>query len=64
MDSSIAAATSCDGGDFIELHKAYSTLSDPDARAVYDFNLNVGLKRRFSTERFYRSRRWETDQCW
>ncbi|XP_075499318.1 chaperone protein dnaJ 11, chloroplastic-like [Primulina tabacum] len=63
MDSSVAA-TSTDGGDFIEIHNAYATLSDPDARAVYDFNLNVGLRRRLSSERFYRSRRWETDQCW
>lgn len=62
MDSSIAMYT--DGRDFIEIHNAYATLSDPDARAVYDFNLNVGSKRRLSTEIFYRSRRWETDQCW
>ncbi|KAK4484737.1 hypothetical protein RD792_007330 [Penstemon davidsonii] len=66
MESSIA--TSTDGGDFIEIHKAYATLSDPDARADYDWNLNVNTQRRFEKNsgrgRFYQSRRWETDQCW
>ncbi|KAL9147112.1 hypothetical protein ABFS82_13G153100 [Erythranthe guttata] len=71
LDSS-AAASSSDGGDFIEIHNAYATLSDPDARAAYDFNLNVNSQRRFSTGgyrspgrgRFQSTRRWETDQCW
>ncbi|KAI3466379.1 hypothetical protein Pfo_023042 [Paulownia fortunei] len=73
MDSPIASST--DGRDFIEIHNAYATLSDPDARAVYDFNLNVNSQRRWNTAglsgfripgrgRYYPSRRWETDQCW
>ncbi|KAK4420674.1 Chaperone protein dnaJ 11, chloroplastic [Sesamum alatum] len=70
MDSSVASAT--DGSDFIEIHNAYATLSDPDARAVYDFSLNVDSRRRWSTAGFpssglgrcYSTRRWETDQCW
>ncbi|KAL3851087.1 hypothetical protein ACJIZ3_012969 [Penstemon smallii] len=73
MDSSIA--TSTDGRDFIEIHDAYSTLSDPDARAVYDYNLNFNSQqRRWNAAasgvsgpgrgRFYSTRRWETDQCW
>ncbi|KAK4439651.1 Chaperone protein DnaJ [Sesamum alatum] len=73
MDSSIAATS--DGRDFIEIQNAYETLSDPDARAVYDSNLNVNSTRRWNTagisgygspsrSRFYRTRRWETDQCW
>ncbi|CAI9760353.1 unnamed protein product [Fraxinus pennsylvanica] len=64
-----------DGIDFIEIHKAYSILSDPDARAVYDSELCVGSQRRRPSwsgsgvrsqerVRFYQSRRWETDQCW
>lgn len=69
MDSSIASTS--DGRDFIEIRNAYETLSDPDARAVYDSNLNVNSQRRWNTAgvsgyrgRFYRTRRWETDQCW
>ncbi|KAG8385962.1 hypothetical protein BUALT_Bualt03G0099700 [Buddleja alternifolia] len=79
MDSSIAAAASSSPAsrDFIEIHNAYATLSDPDARSVYDLNLNVDSRRRWNTdgissrfqsspdrERFSRTRRWETDQCW
>ncbi|KAL3821163.1 hypothetical protein ACJIZ3_007068 [Penstemon smallii] len=63
MESTIAKST--DGGDFIEIHKAYATLSDPDARADYDVTIT---QRRFEKNsgrgRFYQSRRWETDQCW
>ncbi|KAI3456758.1 hypothetical protein Pfo_013421 [Paulownia fortunei] len=73
MDSSIAASS--DGRDFIEIHNAYATLSDPNARAVYDLNLNVNSQRRWNTVgvsgyqspgrgRYYPTRRWETDQCW
>ncbi|GFP90965.1 chaperone protein Dnaj 11 chloroplastic [Phtheirospermum japonicum] len=59
-----SSSSSSDGRDFIEIHKAYATLSDPDARAVYDLNLNVDSKRRPGRGRFYPTRRWETDQCW
>ncbi|PIN22230.1 hypothetical protein CDL12_05057 [Handroanthus impetiginosus] len=75
LDSSIASSS--DGRDFIEIHNAYATLSDPDARAVYDSNLNVNSQSRWSTRtagvsgyrypgrgRFHPTRRWETDQCW
>ncbi|KAK9268551.1 hypothetical protein L1049_000305 [Liquidambar formosana] len=63
-----AAASESDGRDFIELHNAYSTLSDPAARAVYDLSLGVG-GRSFgysagNRSQFYTTRRWETDQCW
>ncbi|KAH6786230.1 Chaperone DnaJ-domain superfamily protein [Perilla frutescens var. hirtella] len=78
MDSSIAASAAAaeDGGrDFIEIHNAYATLSDPDARAQYDLKLTVGLPRRWDSVgvsgyrspgrgRFHQTRRWETDQCW
>lgn len=53
-------------GEFMRIHAAYSTLSDPEKRADYDRKL---LPRHrpltataFSTS--YRSRNWETDQCW
>ncbi|GER45940.1 chaperone protein DNAj [Striga asiatica] len=57
-------SSAADGREFIEIHNAYATLSDPDARSVYDFNLRVGSHRRRDTSRFYPTRRWETDQCW
>ncbi|KAL3364818.1 hypothetical protein AABB24_013540 [Solanum stoloniferum] len=60
---------SSDGRDFIEIHDAYVTLSDPSARALYDLKLRVGSRRRgFARSvdgfRIYPTRRWETDQCW
>ncbi|CAA0832489.1 Chaperone DnaJ-domain superfamily protein [Striga hermonthica] len=71
MDSDSPAAASSDGRDFIEIHNAYTTLSDPDTRAVYDLKLAVDSQRRWSAtgvrgyrRRFYSTRRWETDQCW
>ncbi|ESR65962.1 hypothetical protein WN944_002345 [Citrus x changshan-huyou] len=59
------------GRDFIEIHNAYETLSDPTARAVYDMSL-VGRRRTTRTASFgcsggsgfHPTRRWETDQCW
>ncbi|KAJ0103523.1 hypothetical protein Patl1_03725 [Pistacia atlantica] len=61
-----------DGRDFIEIHNAYATLSDPAARAVYDLSLAGRNRRRLQTAPFgfsgrggfYPTRRWETDQCW
>lgn len=63
-----------DGKDFIEIHNAYATLSDPSARAIYDLSLiavHGGIRRPFSSSPvqdysagFYSTRRWETDQCW
>ncbi|CAA2972176.1 Hypothetical predicted protein, partial [Olea europaea subsp. europaea] len=67
--SHLVKSSSTSTGDFIEIHKAYATLSDSDARAVYDSKLSVGSPRRRpswsgSGVRFYQTRRWETDQCW
>ncbi|KAK7850482.1 chaperone protein dnaJ 11, chloroplastic [Quercus suber] len=59
------------GPDFIEIHKAYATLSNPIARARYD--LSIGVTTTTAARRGYRytaagfptpTRRWETDQCW
>ncbi|XP_051128268.1 chaperone protein dnaJ 11, chloroplastic [Andrographis paniculata] len=69
-------SSSCsDGRDFIEIRNAYATLSDPDARAVYDLKLKVDSRRGWSgvgaeaiggvgRRRSSTGRRWETDQCW
>ncbi|KAJ4981081.1 hypothetical protein NE237_031918 [Protea cynaroides] len=67
------ATLGSDAHDFITIHNAYATLSDPTARARYD--LSIGGRRRFSfisssadgtCPGFVvgRTRRWETDQCW
>ncbi|KAI3510176.1 hypothetical protein L1887_25707 [Cichorium endivia] len=57
--------------DFIEIHNAYATLSDPEARASYDQKWSTGLRRKSGLytavgkrQGFYTCRRWETDQCW
>ncbi|KAG0488684.1 hypothetical protein HPP92_007495 [Vanilla planifolia] len=50
--------------EFLEIHRAYTTLSDPDERQKYDLSigkLGLGIHRE---ERFRTTRRWETDQCW
>ncbi|KAK1269737.1 hypothetical protein QJS04_geneDACA013813 [Acorus gramineus] len=56
-------ATDTEGRDFIEIHGAYATLSDPTARARYDMSIG---RMRFAGEgqTMRRTRRWETDQCW
>ncbi|XP_015884858.1 chaperone protein dnaJ 11, chloroplastic-like [Ziziphus jujuba] len=67
--------TSSSADDFLKIHEAYSTLSDPDKRADYDRML---YRRRgpvsspaamsYAASRFSASmsmrRTWETDQCW
>ncbi|KAM6579175.1 hypothetical protein CsatA_002949 [Cannabis sativa] len=58
-----------DGLDFIEIHNAYATLSDPSARAMYDLSLGNHFQRSpLSSSSSYgftsSTRRWETDQCW
>ncbi|KAJ7963497.1 Chaperone protein dnaJ 11 like [Quillaja saponaria] len=60
-----------DGKDFIQIHNAYATLSDPSARELYDLSLQTHRRRQpfaYSVENqvsgFYTTRRWETDQCW
>lgn len=49
------------GDDFIEIHRAYETLSDAVARAEYDLSIR---RFRFTGGSWPRTRRWETDQCW
>lgn len=67
-----------DGRNFIQIHNAYETLSDPSARTLYDLSLGLIRERRSpgsssssSSFGFYPvgfggrpTRRWETDQCW
>ncbi|KAL5077300.1 hypothetical protein RYX36_016284 [Vicia faba] len=64
-DAAAQRLPECDDRDFIEIHKAYETLSDPSARAVYDMSLR---SRQFSgsvtLKRCPGYTRWETDQCW
>ncbi|THU60171.1 hypothetical protein C4D60_Mb07t09820 [Musa balbisiana] len=66
-------ATATESSDeFIRLHAAYATLSDPEKRAEYDQRVmaataNAAARRRWSPRRSYSCRpcrRWETDQCW
>ncbi|XP_014520086.1 chaperone protein dnaJ 11, chloroplastic [Vigna radiata var. radiata] len=52
--------------EFMKIHAAYSTLSDPDKRANYDRSL-FRRQRPLSTAAVfsgYTRRNWETDQCW
>ncbi|XP_052879275.1 chaperone protein dnaJ 11, chloroplastic-like [Gossypium arboreum] len=53
--------------EFMKIHAAYSTLSDPQKRAVYDSKLvwrNQRPLTSVSRVSGYRGRSWETDQCW
>lgn len=53
--------------EFMKIHAAYSTLSDPDKRANYDRSLFRRQQRPLSTAAVftgYTRRNWETDQCW
>ncbi|KAF7828962.1 chaperone protein dnaJ 11, chloroplastic-like [Senna tora] len=52
--------------EFMKIHAAYSTLSDPEKRATYDRSL-CRRQRPLSTASSYSGysgRNWETDQCW
>ncbi|GJV94761.1 DnaJ domain-containing protein [Tanacetum coccineum] len=49
--------------EFMKVHSAYATLSDPGKRADYDRTLFVRPKMTVGYSG-YSGRRWETDQCW
>ena len=60
---------SCDSSadEFMKVHSAYTTLTDPEKRADYDRSLvqrRAGVSSPVRSGGSYRSRRWETDQCW
>ncbi|KAK1406587.1 hypothetical protein QVD17_42025 [Tagetes erecta] len=53
--------------EFMKVHSAYSTLADPDKRAVYDRSLvqmRAGESFPVRSGGGYRCRRWDNDQCW
>ncbi|KAI3712819.1 hypothetical protein L1987_71385 [Smallanthus sonchifolius] len=62
------------GEEFMKIHDAYSTLSDPDKRADYDRRLvrttrsrsfsGVSITSSYNGFNGYSGRNWETDQCW
>ncbi|XP_071697612.1 chaperone protein dnaJ 11, chloroplastic-like [Rutidosis leptorrhynchoides] len=63
----VASSDSSSADEFMRIHAAYSTLSDPEKRADYDRSLFQRPARVSSPVRSaggYTSRRWETDQCW
>ncbi|KMT12654.1 hypothetical protein BVRB_4g091130 [Beta vulgaris subsp. vulgaris] len=75
LSSSSSSSSSSDGRNFMEIHNAYETLSDPAARALYDLSLGFGIGIGIGIgievgDQFCYSvgrrptRRWETDQCW
>lgn len=58
-----STAGSADAGEFMRLHTAYSTLSDPAKRADYDRRLFLSAAAASFPRSAWR-RTWETDQCW
>ncbi|XP_020252945.1 chaperone protein dnaJ 11, chloroplastic-like [Asparagus officinalis] len=53
------------GSEFVEMQAAYATLSDPEAKAMYDRTVGFGRVGSYPGSGFrVPRRRWETDQCW
>ncbi|PKA49168.1 Chaperone protein dnaJ 11, chloroplastic [Apostasia shenzhenica] len=52
-------AVAVGAGEFLEIQRAYATLSDPAGREMHD--RSMGFPR---GEMFRSPRRWETEQCW
>ncbi|KAF6142299.1 hypothetical protein GIB67_040006 [Kingdonia uniflora] len=64
-----AATPESNSSDFIEIQRAYATLSDPTTRALYDLTITRAgafQKKQFAYTASGKTmtRRWETDQCW
>ncbi|XP_030541422.1 chaperone protein dnaJ 11, chloroplastic-like [Rhodamnia argentea] len=67
-DVAASAGAAAAGHEFMRVHDAYATLSDPDRRADYDRTL-FQVPGRFAASvpaasAHGPSRKWETDQCW
>ncbi|XP_041020042.1 chaperone protein dnaJ 11, chloroplastic [Juglans microcarpa x Juglans regia] len=62
----VPARKDSSAGEFMRIHAAYSTLSDPHKRADYDRKLFRPYKPLTATSGFsgYSRKNWETDQCW
>lgn len=67
----VAASSDSSADEFMKIHSAYTTLSDPEKRSDYDRTLFQRPSRAaaspavtYANASGYRSRRWETDQCW
>ncbi|XP_018828037.2 chaperone protein dnaJ 11, chloroplastic-like [Juglans regia] len=68
-DAVVGSSADRDARDFIEIHNAYTTLSDPVARARYDLtigaiNIAHSCPYRYMAGFPSPTRSWETDQCW
>ncbi|KAF8023570.1 hypothetical protein BT93_F0933 [Corymbia citriodora subsp. variegata] len=68
--TSVGGRGAAAGREFMRVHEAYATLSDPDRRADYDRTLFQGPGRfavsvaAAAASARGPSRKWETDQCW